>query len=102
MTTSEPTMIVIGECFACHVTFSFCDECVTSVRVDPETNQPPDVTAQATPCTPDPAAVARAVRCPVCESCTERANARRSAGDQVETESQRHARHIGRATDGQS
>jgi hypothetical protein len=70
-------MIAYGACFACGRMFTFNPNWVPSVPIDPQTRRPPDVGADGLHCEPDRAAVARAVREPLCESCVELWNAAR-------------------------
>lgn len=85
----------IAGCYSCGRSFTFCLECVTVVAVDPTTNRPPDVDTHGEVCTPDPDAMARTVARPLCVPCTTLANTVRPAGKQIETETTRHARHVG-------
>ncbi len=65
-------------CYGCRARFSACPECVTTIRVDPVTNRPPDaaiIDGKAVHVAPDPAAVQRAVKQPVCDACVEQRNA---------------------------
>lgn len=95
MTASGPAVVALGKCCACRNVFTFCPVCVSSVLIDPETNLPPDVSAQGELITPGPDAMRRSIRQPVCEPCTTLANGRKPASERQETETQRHARHVG-------
>lgn len=64
-------------CYACKSDFWACPECVTSIRVDPVTNRPPDaaiIDGKAVHIAPDPEATARSVQQAVCDSCVEKRN----------------------------
>lgn len=65
-------------CYGCQARFSACPECVTTIRVDPVTNRPPDaaiIDGKAVHVAPDPTATRRAVKQPVCDACVEQRNA---------------------------
>lgn len=64
--------LALAACFACGETFGFNPHTVISVPIDPETNRPPDVGPEGQNVTPDPAALARAVRMPLCHGCVRR------------------------------
>lgn len=59
----------MASCVSCGQLFMFCPECVASLPIDPQTGLPPDLAADGTPQQPDPAAVVRAERRPLCENC---------------------------------
>jgi hypothetical protein len=63
---SDDKLFAMDNCFVCGQVFSFDPETVISVWVDPVTNRPPDVNVFGEQITPDPAAVERAVRRPIC------------------------------------
>lgn len=76
-------------CVNCKRQSSACPQCVNTIRIDPETNLPPDV-VRLTPWkfgyqTPDPAAVKRSTKEPVCDDCI-------STRDDVLTSVERHRR----------
>ncbi|MFI8452179.1 hypothetical protein [Streptomyces erythrochromogenes] len=65
-------------CYGCKERFLACPECVTTIRVDPVTNRPPDaaiIDGKAVHVSPDPEAAARAVQQPVCDGCVSLRNA---------------------------
>lgn len=66
MSDIDAKLFAIGPCFICGQQFTFDPETVQSVWVDPQTNRPPDVNSLGEHITPDPAAVERAVRLPIC------------------------------------
>lgn len=66
-------LIAMGPCWACKTVFAFSPVTVISVPIDPQTGLPPDVAPDGSNITPDPAAVARAVRQPLCNNCARRA-----------------------------
>lgn len=81
---SSGEMVMLGHCFNCGSQMIACPECVNTVRVDPETNMPPDVVIVGgepvhNP-SPDPAAVARAEKRLLCDTCVSRRNERTRAG----------------------
>ncbi len=65
-------MLAFAPCFTDGQVFGFNPETVISVPIDPQTNRPPDVDEHGGHITPDPAAVARAVRMPICNACARR------------------------------
>jgi len=87
-------VFALAPCYCCKRLTDFCPDCVNSVLVDPETNLPPDLGPDLQPREPDPAAVDRSIKLPICDTCTIRGNSRRSPGSRVETEADRHARHL--------
>jgi hypothetical protein len=65
---------VLGRCWACKRPFMFNPTLVPSLQIDPETNLPLDVDEHGHTREIDPAAAARAVKQPICETCVERVN----------------------------
>lgn len=88
-------VMAIGACANCHGSFGFCPECVTSIRIDPMTKRPPDVNEKGQVVTPDPEAMRRSTKEPVCPACTALMNQRRIKNglEPWETEEVRHKRH---------
>jgi hypothetical protein len=78
--------VAMAPCFIHGGVFGFDPEAVCSVLVDPETGRPPDVGPDGQAITPDPEAVQRSVRKPVCDDCMERANRARVAAGQAPVE----------------
>ena len=70
---SDPSgrTIAYGPCYGCGLLFAFDPDRVTSILVDPHTGRPPNVDKHARRITPDPAALARAQRLPLCPGCVE-------------------------------
>jgi hypothetical protein len=69
-------MIAYAPCYVHGGIFGFDPDQVTSVLIDPVTDCPPDVDpVTGQPVTADPAAMARAVKQPVCPACCRRLNA---------------------------
>lgn len=64
-------------CFNCREPFHACPECVNTIRIDPVTELPPDSERDMSTGklrhveNPDPAAVARSQKQPVCDGCIE-------------------------------
>ena len=90
--------LAILECANCGARFTACPQCVCAVRIDPQTGFPPDVRvidgkAVHNP-SPDPEAVQRSEKRPVCDNCVRRRNGKAAARMQGpwETWEERHAR----------
>jgi hypothetical protein len=65
-------MQLIFACWTCGKTSMACPNCVVGLPIDPETNLPPDTEWTGDgyrKITPDPAAVRRAVKQPLCDEC---------------------------------
>jgi hypothetical protein len=84
-------------CYVCGEPASACPECVNTVRIDPETELPPDVMLDENRnlrnITPDSNALARSVPLPICDNCVVAGNiVRSSAGETTKlmTAAQRH------------
>lgn len=71
-------MFVTGSCFVHGGLFSFDQATVPSVLVDPETGRPPDVDQRGEPIEPDPVALGRSVRQPICPRCVAAVNPERA------------------------
>lgn len=93
-------VFVAGHCYNphCRAPVVACAQCVVTVSIDPVTRLPVDVvltaTGDAVPRSVDPAAAARAVRVPVCDTCVGKVNAQRSP--RVRTAAERHGDHLRR------
>lgn len=64
--------LLIFVCINCKQSSAACPECVNTILIDPETNLPPDAAFQDNRLiniTPDPEAVKRSVKTPVCDNC---------------------------------
>jgi hypothetical protein len=72
-------MVALGRCYIHGGLFEFDPLTVVSVLIDPVTSRPPDVGADGQPCEPDPAAVERSVKRPICDPCITRVNQRKGA-----------------------
>lgn len=83
-------MLLLARCWNCGRQIIACPDCVTVVPIDPATNLPPDVQRTSTGAyvnrTPDPDALARAKREPLCDHCASQAGVH-------QTWMQRHERH---------
>jgi hypothetical protein len=69
-------MMIVFPCWTCKKATMACPNCVMGLPIDPETNLPPDVEWDGTgyrKITPDPDAVRRAVKHPVCDACANKA-----------------------------
>lgn len=96
--------IAFMRCANCGSDFMACPQCVCTVRIDPQTGFPPDVAVvdgkAVHVANPDPEAVQRAEKRPVCDDCVRRRNAIREGGGEDaahmtgpwETAEERHAR----------
>ena len=85
----EPAELLVFKCWTCRVAATACPGCVVSLLVDPATGLPPDVARSGNGFVhvdADPAAMARAVREPLCEACAAR-------GGTTEPPEVRHARY---------
>jgi len=76
--------LAILDCANCGARFMACPQCVCTVRIDPQTGFPPDVRvidgkAVHNP-KPDPEAVQRSEKRPVCDDCVRKRNAIRQKG----------------------
>lgn len=69
--------IGLSPCWLCKRVFEFDLDTVPSIIIDPATDLPPDLDADSTQVVPDPAAVARSVKQPICPRCVRGFNARR-------------------------
>lgn len=77
----EGRLIAFGSCYGCGDRFAYDPDTVTSVFVDPVTRRPPDVDENGRRQPIDREAAERAVRCPICPTCTALVVGRRRAGD---------------------
>ncbi|MFG3405627.1 hypothetical protein [Streptomyces sp. NPDC048142] len=76
-------LIGMFHCFGCRVSFMACPDCVTTIRVDPMTNRPPDVAivdGKPVNVKPDPEGAHRSVQQAVCDACVGLRNARFERG----------------------
>jgi hypothetical protein len=72
MSYPDGAELLIFHCWACKAPTSGCPSCVASLPIDPHTNLPPDVMRSSKGfewIEPDRAALARAVKQPICEEC---------------------------------
>lgn len=72
MSHNDGAELLIFHCWACHAPASGCPTCIASLPIDPRTNLPPDVARSREGyerIEPDPDALARAVKQPICERC---------------------------------
>jgi hypothetical protein len=76
---TDPLVLGIGTCYLHNGPITFDPESITTVWIDPQTNLPPDVDANAKPITPDPEAMDRLVQRPICDPCVAKVNRRLAA-----------------------
>ena len=76
--------VAIGRCYIHGGDFTFDPGRVPSVSVDPQTGRPPDVDADGNAAEPEPGAVERSVKQPICPPCAKRVNEAR--GNRLFTE----------------
>ncbi|MDH6108870.1 hypothetical protein P3T36_003001 [Kitasatospora sp. MAP12-15] len=92
--TAEATALL--KCVQCKSSFWACPECVNTIRIDPETNLPPDVVVVNGEAvyTPDftPEAMARSVKQPACDNCIQERNDSGTWPERVPTSVERHRR----------
>lgn len=74
-------LIGFGHCYGCGLPFAFDPDRVASVYVDPVTRRPPDVDEHGQRQPIDGAAMARAVRVPICPDCLGLIHVRRREAD---------------------
>lgn len=90
-------LTLVFTCYMCGELAAACPECVVVVQVDPVTELPTDraiVDRRVVVVIPDPEAVARSHRRPVCDQCVERRNTICPApAPRWDTSEQRHARN---------
>ncbi|MCI0689214.1 MAG: hypothetical protein L0Y54_18575 [Sporichthyaceae bacterium] len=64
----------MSACIGCRTVFMYDPDRVPSIPIDPATGLPPDLNPDGTTRQPDPQAVARMTREPVCPRCCRAAN----------------------------
>jgi hypothetical protein len=77
-------MMIFFACWTCKKTATACPNCVMGLPIDPETSLPPDVERDGDAfrkIEPDPGAVRRAVKQPICDECANKAGYRGTAED---------------------
>ena len=71
--------LATGTCYMHDGLFTFDPDTVPSVLIDPQTDRPPDIDEHGRPVEPDPAAIMRSVRQPICPDCVAKVNPARAA-----------------------
>ena len=69
-------MVIFFQCRTCGKASVACPNCVVGLPIDPETNLPPDVIRTENgyrKVEPDPEAVRRAIKQPICDQCAQKA-----------------------------
>jgi len=76
--------VIFFLCWTCGKSSVACPNCVIGLPIDPETNLPPDLVREGNDfrkIEPDPSAVRRAIKHPICDGCANKAGFQGTAED---------------------